>query len=184
MKKTNKSLEEAVVGLRQENEQLRATLTRLEKENEVFSQRVGQLEQSLKKITTDLTSVKTNVASLTLREVMRSLENYCVLEVLGSKTQMKNRKIYSFGQLKNCTDTDVQAQFKGWNKLTENDINTLTYFKEVGDAFAHKCSVTKKEDLFLPKAEDDEDQQTKIKLLTLLEGYCNNAKKPFGVGPL
>jgi len=71
--------------------------------------------------------------------------------------------------------------------LTADDKDYLAYFKEVGDTFAHvgcMTDVARPEQLHNPVEDDENIQNSKVKMLKLLSQYCTQSNVPFGTSPL
>lgn len=111
----------------------------LQAENKEKKERNERLKEKLASLEEKVARLEANVNRISLREAMRALENYCVYEILGSKAQMKNRRVYTLPQLQQLSERDanVRESLEKFTKLSEEDINNLIYFKELGDRFIH-----------------------------------------------
>jgi len=174
--------------LMKDNADLETEIKALHEENRLLKEKISILTKENMDLKTRLEVVEEKIFTLTLREAMRALETFCVLEILGSKNQMRAKQVYTFKELQilAAKDNQVSQRLKAFTKLSIDDIDNLTYFKKLGDGVAHDKlmqPITKPEELYLPEETEPEFQASKKKLLDLLANYCSDAKVKFGQPP-
>lgn len=98
----------------------------------------NELKLRLAVIEADLEKVNHKFLGLSLREAMRSLEKYCVLEVIGH-ARMVDDGIYAWDQLKPLLPIDASLKqkmdevLKG-NSLTIDHLSALTFSRRKATA--------------------------------------------------
>jgi len=134
-------------------------------ENEALAKRVEALEK------------KDRIGGL--REAMRVLEKYIVEELVGSKTKMRERKLYTLVNVETETKNDqaLAERWRAFRRLTEAELTWVTYFKEEGDNLVHAAPA---KDALLVSDGNPEEDTVKKKLLDTLSAYCSEAGRPFG----
>lgn len=197
------ALSTQVTDLNLRNTELGITVQQLKKENEALREANNELKLRLALIEADLEKVNNKFLRLSLREAMRSLENYCVMEAIGQE-RMVDDGIYTWGQLKPFLVNDPTLKLKmdqvlEENSLTVQHMNALTFFKKKGDRIVHdeyvidiavslvsffRSKAVSKESLYDPIEADSTLQARKEQLLISLESFCQKYSKGFGVSPL
>ena len=120
------------------------------------------------------------------REAARTLENYVVLEIVTSKTQMRKQCIYDFEDLRR---KGRQAQISA--HLTEPYQELIGFYKKQGNS---NLDITyTKDELFKALTFEDENEsederansQKQAKFICdQLEKYATKYKRTFGESPL
>jgi hypothetical protein len=193
-----------VTDLSLRNTELSITVQQLKKENAELKEANNYLKIRLALIEADLEKVNNKFLRLSLREAMRSLENYCVLEAIGQK-RMVTEGIYTWGKLKPLLSADQELKQKVDQVLVENSLtvehmSALAYFKQKGDRIVHdeyvisitawfyvltcRSKAVSKESLYDPIETDADLQKKKEQLLATLEFFCQKHSKSFGISPL
>jgi len=177
-------LKEVTTSLSRDNNRLETEIENLKKDNDILKKTNANLKQELDIMKKDITELKDKISKveipLSLREAMRALENYCVLEIIGSKSQMIKSSAFTLFDVEKLAKNnfDVADKLKKFNKLSSKDISYLRFFKKNGDNCAHgDLSSLSANQLFDPQEDEMECQQSKQKMLLLLETYCKEAKK-------
>ena len=132
--------------------------------------------------------------SLVAREAMRTLENFVVLKIMGSKRQMKKNYVWDFEDLKK-----VGRDGEIFKYLDPRYKDLIAYYKKQGNAI-HTVSFTKEElhaalifDYSDDSDNDNEEEKAALKdqteaeakyLCETLEKFAYEFKKKFGVSPL
>ncbi len=157
----------------------------LKEENKKLKAQVEKLEDVNKELLNRIKIIENKINTVTIREIMKSFENYIVLEVLGSIGSMRKNKIYTIKNLVNHKNKDIQQRFKDSRWYSKDELfELIEFYKEVGNDFIHNSDINK--DVFL-KAIDTEDQNEKDLLIYIadeLEVFCQKYRKQFGRGPL
>jgi hypothetical protein len=158
-------------------DELQAENRKLKQENADLKERIAVLEEKVVRLETILCNID-------VRGAIRSLEHYIVLDVLGSKTQMVNRSIYTISDLKK---TEEYKKSK-WHQQKEHKIfNLIHYFKNSGDIVIHNGELkSSQEELAAHMREhvsdlgDEEYESAVGEMVRLLSTYCETYMKPFG----
>lgn len=186
--------------LRTENQLLKSQLKLKDEEIVEILQRLNQLDDVVEEnriLKEENESLRNRVEALervihriSVREAMRALENYIVLETLGSKNQMRSRKIYTAKQLSKKIEEDSDIKDSLLNSQWKDNYNTvfdfIDYFKNLGDTIVHDGDITK-DNLYhvLVDGEYEEHELESIRFMVdQLDIYCNDHNKPYGKGPL
>jgi regulator of replication initiation timing len=162
----------------------RKSVDELQEENRKLKQENADLKQRIAVLEEKVVRLETTLCNIDVREAIRSLENYIVLDVLGSKTQMVNRNIYTISDLKKTEE----YQKSKWHQQKENKIfNLINYFKKSGDIVIHNGELkSNQEELAAHMREhisdlgDEEYESVVEEMVLLLSTYCETYKKPFG----
>jgi len=113
---------------------------------------------------------------------MRCLENWIVVDIVGSKRKVKKDKIYTFSALRDAGYGDKLA-----NKISLGAMEWLEFYKEFGDYVAHTVHMGTKDQVLVAMADTDdsnEDMADKKSLVELLDNYCHTQGVPFGANPI
>jgi hypothetical protein len=142
---------------------------KLSKEIEDLHLQIGSLAAMVEKLKHPLTT----------REAMRALEKYICVDIVGSKKQAKNKRIYTV-DLAAASTLYSPALYK---ILTQDQIDLINYLKTEGDTAYSTFNKTQLEEALNDKDDDQQEVQDKAYLVSLLETYCKNGNKAFGESP-
>ena len=129
---------------------------------------------------------------ISLRETFRAVENYIVLEIIGSKREMKNNSLYTVKNLQKIAQEEksIQSKIEGsrWNSDFSRLVQLIEFFKKTGDVLVHDKIPSKSELLkYLLDCEDstldDADKSLVESLFIALDAFCKKEGQPFGKGP-
>lgn len=140
----------------------------LKKENAELKKELGDVKDTLSSLT----------GSLDLRECLRSLEDYVVRDVVGSKAQMIKQGKYDYEDL----STDEKKQYT--LVLPDEERRLLKLAIKRGSNIHHRLPLTKSQmaDIWIDTDDDDDGVKVmKQKMIDMLDTYCTNQGKPFGV---
>jgi len=166
-------------------QQLEAQNAELKQQIADLHKKLGEQQVKIDKLEINLNQTIDKISSVSLREAMRVLDNYLVREILGSKNQMIKHGVYTINQVAKCKEPTIQTKYIAWQNgnppVSVDDINYIKYFKETGDTIVHKeWRNRSKEELHSPKDGVADIQQSKEKMLELLENYCSKEGVDFG----
>lgn len=131
MKKENKYLKNEINLLKNEINLLKNENEKSRQEHEDLKNYISNIEPKLKLID--------------VRESFRALENYIVLDVLGSKSKMRKLRIYTIPKL---IKTQEFIQCKKWKGYRYDQMFDLIYqFKEMSNDFIHGTASSGKDNL-------------------------------------
>ena len=98
------------------------------KENKELQFKIQELENKVEDIELKLFQIDS-------REVVRAIENYIVLDVLGSKKKMIKNSVYKIKELQNTTDYENSERSKDKDRKVICQI--ISYVKKIGDDLVH-----------------------------------------------
>jgi len=178
-------LDERVNQLQKQNNSVKVENAKLMKENKELKLKIQELEKKVE-------GVELKLFQINSREVVRAIENYIVLEVLGSKKKMIKNSIYTINDLQKTVDYENSE----WSKDKDGKViyQIINYVKKIGDDLVHtgKLSTPKEKVIHQLKstASDIQDDDETVhynsvvdKMIKILEDGCKQWDKPFGRGP-
>eukprot|EP01080_Neovahlkampfia_damariscottae_P011851 gene11851-5180_t len=168
------NLDERVNQLQKQNNDLKEENDKLMKENKELQLKIQELEKKVE-------DIELKLFQFDSREVVRAIENYIVLDVLGSKKKMIKNSVYTIKELQNTTDYENSE----WSKDKDGKIicQIISYVKKIGDDLVHtgKLSTPKEKVIRQLKSatsdiqDDDEtvDYNSIVeKMIKILEDGC------------
>ena len=171
--------------LRADNVTLHLQIANLQQVNLAFRSEIAILKTANADLESKVQELLRKIGKITWRESMRTLENYIVSRVLGSK-KMKSMQIFTVKNLlKAVAKLDNEIQTKLNTELDKlgldlTDLRTLTYIKQTADTLIHIDSTpTAPEDLITEVLSQD-DQEAGVRLVVALGTCCREAEQPFG----
>jgi len=169
--------------LENDNKTLQERCLTLENDNKTLEKRCTSLEQEIEALKSEIRELRLELDKIAVREVMRALEHYVAIDILGSKRQVRKQGLTTLEQLKTSTYAPTLQK-----KMTEDQITLLTVLKDIGDDTVHNRKLPDSmEDLLrcLQDEEDDEDDKKNQHALALmLKNYCSRDGVPYGTDPL
>ncbi|KYR02062.1 hypothetical protein DLAC_11452 [Tieghemostelium lacteum] len=121
------------------------------------------LESRFKILEDRLKSLELTQNAKTVREAMRSLEGWIAVNIVGSKTYVKNNRLYTIPLLENSTyKTQLELKYSVQFR------NTLLMLIDIGDQSVHTRIYTKDELLAAIEDDDDNDVNKKNQNLSCL----------------
>ena len=189
-------LEEEVNKLYIENKKLHEEVNKVKIDSKNLQEEVNKVKIDSKNLQEQFKNVMKSPGqsySLIAREAMCSLENYVVLDIIGSKSQMKKLLIYDFDDLKL---NNKDGLIKSILPIRFQDL--IRYYKKQGNSI-HDISFSKSDlhDALMFGYEDDPNDSEEEKIVlraeqkaeadylcAILEKYSISYLKPFGVSPI
>ncbi len=142
-------------------------------------QQIAELEHRLDNVESSLEELQQQDHTITVREAMGILEDYIVLDIMETKSQIKKTGLINISRIKDKLNPKYLS-FLQKNRLSEDDMLMFDYLKGRGNSVVHdQRPSTSYEDLRQMAAEDDDDpadQLSKTRLLDLLKQYVPSAE--------
>lgn len=165
----------------------------LQEENNNLSKENAQLKSKIQKLEKKIQDIESKLFQMDSREAVMALENYIVLEILGSKNQMKLNSIYTIKEVQK-TEAYENSKWKTGEK-EQKICQIINYVKEIGNILIHggnlnspKEKIESQFKLAAQDMNDDDEMDGSLDIIAedmikLLESCCVKYKKPFGRGP-
>lgn len=182
---------------RVKNKQLKSKISELEvlieEKDEVIKSKEEKIEtrddwietrdDRIKSRDKELEKWEAKFSAIAWREIMKVLEEYIVLDVLGSASSIRKYKVYNLRQMRESDDKIVQDKFEESKWSDDKDLlDAIEHYTHVGDMVIndHNSSV-----YMLRKSILDckEDNTLLNKVIELLEEFRKTYNKPFGQTP-
>ena len=116
-------------------------------------------------------SIELKLFQIDCREVVGAIENYMVLEVLGSKKKMIKTSVYTIKELQNTTDYENSK----WSKDKDGEIiyQIINYVKKIEDDLCIPENKHSKRKLFI----NSNQRQVTFKMMTKLLIIIQQSRK-------
>lgn len=148
------------------------------------------LKKRLSILESKVTTIESKFFQIDVREAVKALESYIILDVLGNKTKMLNLQIYT---INNLVASKEYADSKKWKEEKHKIMfSIIEYFKNVvgmipdGEFSKEGLALCMKQHVedFQDDPDDAIDYNAVIsEMVELLENFCMINRKPFGRGP-